>query len=156
MISYISQQLVEKRQFFGYPLIDGSEFKLLDYASGPGTISAALAPYTTQTLALDLSTTMIEVYSSRFPDPSTHTALVRNLLAELPWIGSKETGTLGEGDLEKEEFNNFDAVIVGLGFHHFDNWAGALRKLSERVKKGGVVGIVDLVPDVDVRLSLSC
>jgi ubiquinone/menaquinone biosynthesis C-methylase UbiE len=153
MIGYIIQQLVNKRHFFGYPKEDGETFNLLDYASGPGTISAALAPYTTRTLAVDISTNMISEYLSRFPNRSSHSAVTGNLLASTPWLVSQET-SLNEEELSRNsEYNNFDAVIVGLGFHHFDDWAFALEKLSRRVKKGGVVGIVDLIPDLDASRS---
>jgi len=40
MIGYIQEQLVDKREFFGLPEEKGGEFRLLDYASGPGTVSA--------------------------------------------------------------------------------------------------------------------
>jgi SAM-dependent methyltransferase len=156
MIGYISQQLVDKRQFFGYPKEDGEDFKLLDYASGPGTISAALAPHTSTTLALDLSTNMISEYSSRFPNQSSHTAIAGNLLATPPWIGSHETPLTEEELSHNPLYNDYDTIIVGLGFHHFDNWASALEKLSHRVKKGGVIGIVDLVPDLDVSPPSHC
>jgi len=151
MIGYISEQLVEKRDFFGLPKNKGEEFKMLDYASGPGTVSAALHPYTTSILALDLSENMIKEYKSRFPQ-SHMTALHSNLLASPPWITdpSSPTKNLGPETIEKDpRFNDFDAVIVGLGFHHFENWAQALQTLSKRVKKGGVVGIIDILPHGD-------
>lgn len=152
MIGYISQNLVEKREFFGFPLDDKNKsFRLLDYACGPGTISAALVPWTKETVAMDISEKMVEEYSSRFPE---NVVMEGNLLAEPPWVGVKngEKVEIREAELEKrEELNGFDAAIVGLGFHHFDDWSGALRKLGKRVRKGGVVGIVDLIPDLDVR-----
>jgi SAM-dependent methyltransferase len=153
MTSYISQQLISKRHFFGYPQEDNSEhFKLLDYASGPGTISAALAPFTTETLALDLSTNMIAEYSFRFPNRSSHNAVTGNLLAIHPWVGNQEQALTEEEIAKNELYNGYDALLIGLGFHHFDKWAEALEKLSHRVKNGGVIGIVDLIPDLDVNL----
>jgi len=95
---------------------------------------------------------MIAEYQSRFPSAS-HTAIVGNFLATPPSISSlssPETTLNAEAIARDPLLNNFDAVIVGLGFHHFENWALAMRKLSERVKKGGIVGIIDLEPDLDV------
>lgn len=153
MIGYVSQNLVEKREFFGFPVDDETaDFKLLDYACGPGTISAALGPFANEIVGMDISGKMVEEYSSRFPGS---VVLEGDLLAGSPWVGVKdgEKMELGEEGLEERgELNGFDAVIIGFGFHHFDNWAGALRKLCLRVKKGGVLGIVDLVPDLDVRI----
>lgn len=48
--------------------------------------------------------------------------------------------------LAGQEFFEFDIAVVGLGFHHFDDPALATRRLAERLKKGGVLMIVDFVP----------
>lgn len=77
-----------------------------------------------------------------------------NLLATPPWIGSQEQALSEEELANNELYNGYDAVVIGLGFHHFVKWAEALEKLSHRVKKGGVIGIVDLTPDLDVSFSL--
>ncbi len=45
-----------------------------------------------------------------------------------------------------KEFFDFDIAAVGLGFHHFDDPALAAKRLSERLKKGGVLMIVDFLP----------
>jgi hypothetical protein len=41
MIGYIVAQVEEQREFFGFPAEEGAkgEFRLLDYACGPGTMS---------------------------------------------------------------------------------------------------------------------
>lgn len=44
------------------------------------------------------------------------------------------------------EFHDFDVAVVGLGFHHFDDPALATRRLAARLKKGGVLFIVDFLP----------
>lgn len=97
---------------------------------------------------------MVAEFNRRFRDAgvpaSAAIATQGNLLAEQAYITNGSTGekiTDFESDLR---FNGFDAAIVGLGFHHFEDWTGSLRKLGERVKKGGVVGIVDLVPSEEV------
>jgi SAM-dependent methyltransferase len=51
--------------------------------------------------------------------------------------------------LSGPEFFNFDIAAVGMGFHHFDDAALAARRLSERLKKGGVLMIVDFLPHGD-------
>ena len=48
--------------------------------------------------------------------------------------------------LQGEQFFNFDIAVVGLGFHHFDDPALAAKRLTERLKKGGVLMIVDFLP----------
>lgn len=44
------------------------------------------------------------------------------------------------------EFHDFDIAVVGLGFHHFDDPALAAKRLAERLKKGGVLMIIDFLP----------
>jgi SAM-dependent methyltransferase len=48
--------------------------------------------------------------------------------------------------LQREQFFDFDIAVVGLGFHHFDDPALAAKRLTERLKKGGVLMIVDFLP----------
>lgn len=48
--------------------------------------------------------------------------------------------------LQDEKFFNFDIAVVGLGFHHFDDPALAAKRLTERLKKGGVLTIIDFLP----------
>lgn len=55
----------------------------------------------------------------------------------------------GEGPSESisgPEFFDFDIAVVGLGFHHFDDPALAAKRLTERLKKGGVLMIIDFLP----------
>jgi len=51
--------------------------------------------------------------------------------------------------LSGPEFFNFDIAAVGLGFQHFYDPALAAKRLSERLKKGGVLMIVDFLPHGD-------
>ena len=88
-------------------------------------------------------------------DASTCHAVVGNLFDAEPYIVDDESGQKinGQDFLDDPKFKDFDVCIVGLGFHHFDNFVRCLRILSERVKKGGVVGIVDLLPQEGVSAS---
>jgi SAM-dependent methyltransferase len=49
-------------------------------------------------------------------------------------------------ELRGELFHEFDIAVVGLGFHHFDDPALAAKRLVGRLKKGGVLMIVDFLP----------
>jgi SAM-dependent methyltransferase len=107
---------------------------------------------------MDISTNMISAYKTRVDDsvlPSTCTAIVGNLLDEKPYIISPSTGAEDYEFSKDDKFNDFDVCIVGLGFHHFERHVDALRELGKRVKKGGVVGIVDLFPSQKVSPLLS-
>jgi SAM-dependent methyltransferase len=67
--------------------------------------------------------------------PSEMYAVTGNLIAEQE-----------DKALERKEYFDFDIAAVGLGFHHFAVPALAARRLSERLKKGGVLFIVDFLP----------
>ncbi|QSZ36803.1 hypothetical protein DSL72_006686 [Monilinia vaccinii-corymbosi] len=110
--------------------------KLLDYACGTGLITRALLPTVTRSIGIDLSPAMVAQYNTRAANqglsPSEMIAYQGNLL-------SSPT----EAELEKEDLYEFDLAVVGLGFHHFDNPAWAARKLGERLKKGGILAVLD-------------
>lgn len=48
---------------------------------------------------------------------------------------------------ESEEYHDFDLAVVGLGFHHFEDPVFAATRLVDRLKKGGVLVILDFVAD---------
>jgi len=92
---------------------------------------------------------MVSTYNSKAAaaglDHSTCHAHEGNLLLDEPYVVHEEVKRYG-AEIGGEHFNQFDVCIVGLGFHHFENYSHCLRMLSERVKSGGVVGIIDLFP----------
>ena len=47
------------------------------------------------------------------------------------------------------EFWNYDVVIVNAGYHHFSDPDLAAKRLAERLRKGGVLVIVDMMGDGD-------
>ena len=48
--------------------------------------------------------------------------------------------------LSSPKFFDFDIAVVGLGFHHFEDPFLAAKILTERLKKGGVLMIIDFLP----------
>ncbi|SRR6266480_6196214 len=122
-------------------------------------IVQAFSPFVTSCLGIDVSPNMVSTFNSRASDsaldtPTCH-AVVGNLFDAEPYIVDDESGEkiTGQEFLDDAKFKDFDVCIVGLGFHHFDNFVRCLRILSERVKKGGIVGIVDLLPQKGVSAS---
>lgn len=101
----------------------------------------ALAPYVTQCVGIDLTEGMVKEYNTSarnqgIPE-SEMVAYQGNLIS--PDDPSPPS-------LSGPEFFNFDIAVVGLGFHHFDNPGLAAKGLAERLKKGGVLMIVDFLP----------
>jgi len=68
--------------------------------------------------------------------PSSVTAVVGDLLSNPP-----------TDNVCTPKFQDFDLAAIGLGFHHFSDQAAALQRLTERLKPGGVLLIVDLTGD---------
>lgn len=51
--------------------------------------------------------------------------------------------------LSGPEFSDFDFVGVGMAMHHFSDPELAMKRFAERMKKGGVCLIIDLIPGQD-------
>ncbi|PBP22372.1 ubiquitin carboxyl-terminal hydrolase 14 [Diplocarpon rosae] len=154
-IQQIIEQIQKHRQWLGVDWVEESAgdedeksppalhkaVRLLDYACGTGLVSRALAPYITQSIGVDLTEGMVNEYNTSARNQgiseSEMYAVQGNLInAAIP----------NPPELAGEEFFGFDIAAVGLGFHHFDDPALAAKRLAERLKKGGVLMIVDFLP----------
>ncbi|KAF9885170.1 hypothetical protein FE257_000619 [Aspergillus nanangensis] len=115
------------------------EVKMLEYACGPGTVSLALAPFVSKVVGLDVSEGMVNEYNKN---------------AREAGFAEKMAGHKGDlladtvsAEISGPEFSDFDIVCVSMALHHFEDPELALKRVAERLKKGGVSLIVDLVPD---------
>lgn len=113
---------------------------MLDYACGTGSITKALGPLVTNVVGMDVSENMVQKYNEEAAaaglQPEQVHAVVGDLLAEeVP------------DHLNTADYHNFDVVVVGLGFHHFENPLEAIKRLSARLKpESGVLLIIDFLP----------
>ncbi|KAJ9223643.1 S-adenosyl-L-methionine-dependent methyltransferase [Paecilomyces variotii] len=115
------------------------EITLLDYACGPGTVSSTLAPFVTKAVGIDVSDNMIAEFNKNAREAGVAEKMVGlkgDLLCE----------TIADELCEPNLFN-FDIVVVSLALHHFPDPEFALKRLADRLKKGGTLLIVDFVPD---------
>jgi len=92
-------------------------------------------------VGIDLSEGMVNEYNKSarnqgIPE-SEMFATVGNLM---------DMNTAPPASVSGPEFHDFDIAVVGLGFHHFDDPALAAKRLAERLKKGGVLMIIDFLP----------
>jgi SAM-dependent methyltransferase len=101
----------------------------------------ALAPYVTQCVGIDLSEGMVNEYNTSAQNQGIAASEMHAVLGNLLDVTSPNPPSLSG-----PEFHDFDIAAVGLGFHHFDDPALAAKRLAERLKKGGVLMIVDFMP----------
>ncbi|RMD43145.1 hypothetical protein DV735_g2014, partial [Chaetothyriales sp. CBS 134920] len=112
--------------------------RVLDYACGPGTLTAALGAHAAQCQGIDLSDKMVEAYNTRFKSETRFkaSAMVGDLLAE---------GSSVPENLSDPKLFSFDLAAVGLGFHHIDNLELCVERLKARLRPGGTLLVVDFV-----------
>ncbi|KAL2426685.1 hypothetical protein ABEF95_011753 [Exophiala dermatitidis] len=137
------------------------QVRVLDYACGPGSVTYALSARATEYVGVDLSENMVREYNSRFGGSSSATEQknqVKPAEGDLgpgsdsnPFTAHAVVGNLldpqdpAPAHLSSPGFYNFDLVVVGLGFHHFQDIPLATRRLVERLRPGGVFLIIDFV-----------
>ncbi|KAL3461344.1 S-adenosyl-L-methionine-dependent methyltransferase [Aspergillus heterothallicus] len=117
----------------------GKELKMLEYACGPGHISLALAPFVSSVVGMDISDGMIHEFNKNVHEAGrsdTMTGVKANLLAD----------TTPE-EVAGPQYFDFDIVVVSMALHHFEHPEKALKSLGTRLKQGGVMMIIDLIPE---------
>ncbi|THY92148.1 S-adenosyl-L-methionine-dependent methyltransferase [Aureobasidium pullulans] len=134
------------------------ECHLLDYACGTGSVTRvrisfplspcclntdttyqALSTHITHATGIDISSAMLSQYTSLLS--STHPSLV--LKTSVADLCSPDP----QSSISGPEFHNFDIAGVALGFHHFANPTTCIANLASRLKKDGVLFIVDWLPN---------
>ena len=136
-----TKYIQENLDFIGIPS-QSHRITLLDYACGTGMISRALGPSVDSIQAIDLSSKMVERFNelakeSEIPSVRKTRAIEGNLFADPAPIA----------ELNGPELHDFDIAAVGLGVHHFHDPAKAIGRLAQRLKKGGVLLIVDFIEE---------
>ncbi|KAK0633727.1 S-adenosyl-L-methionine-dependent methyltransferase [Immersiella caudata] len=121
--------------------IPKKQVRLLDYASGTGVISRALASYTTQCVGIDLSDSMVATYNARADNQGLAESEMRAYQGDLTVPNDSNPAKFAS-----ENFFDFDIAAVGLGFHHFDDPTLAAHRLVERLRIGGVLLVLDFLP----------
>ncbi|RDW92577.1 hypothetical protein BP5796_01971 [Coleophoma crateriformis] len=123
------------------PSSEKKTVRLLDYACGTGLVSRALAPYLTQSIGVDVSENMVQVYNTGAENQGIPTSEMRAIAGDL-----LDPANADPESLSSPELYDFDIAAVGLGFHHFEDPGFAAKQLSKRLKSGGVLFIIDFLP----------
>ncbi|KAL4787206.1 S-adenosyl-L-methionine-dependent methyltransferase [Aspergillus varians] len=99
----------------------------------------ALAPFATRVIGMDISDGMIDEFNKNVREEGRSDTVV----------GVKADILSGPtpAEVSGPEYFDFDVVVVSMALHHFEHPEQALKRLSERLKKGGVMMIVDLIPE---------
>ncbi|RSL62617.1 hypothetical protein CEP54_005610 [Fusarium duplospermum] len=114
--------------------------KILDYACGNGVASRALAPFVSSVRGIDISSGMVEQYNEMALKGGFSPEKVKAVQGDL--VDPKSTPS---PELNSPEFFNFDLIIMCMALHHVEEPEKMIGKLSERLREGGVLIIVDWV-----------
>lgn len=132
-------------------LMTARRVRVLDYACGPGTVTAVLQGYATEVVGVDVSENMVKAYNERFAvaeqqqQRDGNGVVVGNARVAEAFVGDLLESTGPSESISSPRFFGFDLAVVGLGFHHFENLDLATSRLVSRLKPGGVLLIVDFV-----------
>ncbi|CAG8940146.1 unnamed protein product [Penicillium salamii] len=152
----LASQTVQHRNWISERWTDteagkNKEVKMLEYACGPGVVSMAnqarklqsLAPFVTQIIGIDVSDNMIAEFNQNASSLGLANKVVgykADLLAENAPAQEIESACA-----------NLDMVTVSMALHHFEHPDTAIKRLTERLNKGGVCYIIDLVAHTDAH-----
>jgi len=109
--------------------------RVLDWACGPGLVSAALAPRAREVVALDLTDATLRVAGRKLAEAGRGN--VRRVRADglrLPFPDAR-----------------FDAVVMRLALHHLESPEDAVREVRRALRPGGVLAILDLLAPDDAQ-----
>ncbi|KAJ4245212.1 hypothetical protein NW762_014082 [Fusarium torreyae] len=111
------------------------ESRMLDYACGNGVASRISV-----IRGIDISSKMVEQYNMLAEAAGFAPDKMRAVHGDL-----MNPETTPSPELNTPEFNNFDLVVLCMALHHVEDYAGMIKKLSERLSPNEVLLIVDWV-----------
>lgn len=110
-------------------------FKVLDFACGPGFVSSALAPYASEIIRLDIAQMMVNSYNEPVKNQGIYPKGVHAELIEDE--GGKEELFVSSRD------EYFDAAICSASYHHLPDPADTTQKIVKTLKPGGKLFVFD-------------
>lgn len=134
LAAHIIDHLQSNSEWMGLSKTPDHEIRLLDYACGNGVASMALAPYVTYIRGIDISAGMVEQFgitakNSGFTPEHMH-AVQGNLLDS-------------SDALSGPELQGFDIGVMCMALHHVEDTNQMIARLVERLKKGGLLLIIE-------------
>ncbi|KAI9839071.1 MAG: hypothetical protein M1837_002248 [Sclerophora amabilis] len=113
--------------------------KMLDYACGSGSASRALRLYVDELRGIDVSGEMVKLYNDAARTHGLSTAQMHAIEGDImaPLADARDPAIGGP------EYRDFDVAVICAGLHHIDKPDVAIKRLVDRLKKGGVLVIID-------------
>lgn len=113
---------------------DEDRTRVLDFACGTGLVSEALAPYAKQIIGVDISPDMVRVYNEKMYNHGIPKEEMQAIVADI----------MEPGQAPVPEFQNFDAAVASMCYHHLEDTARATKALASRLRSGGRLYVIDL------------
>ena len=111
--------------------------RVLDVCAGTGHVSRALAPRVHHVVAVDLTPEMLrELTRQASADRLSNLSPVRGLAEQLPIRSA-----------------SIDVVVTRFALHHVQEPASVLTEMARACRRGGVIGVIDLVAPDDPALA---
>lgn len=92
----------------------------------------------TECLGLDVSEGMVTAYNRKVQEAGISS---KKMSAKVGDLLAKDVAQ----ELQGPEYHEFDIVIIGSALHHFPDPQLAMNRLAARLKKGGVLFIVEML-----------
>ncbi|KAM5438396.1 hypothetical protein MferCBS31731_004973 [Microsporum ferrugineum] len=131
----IREHLQENLSWFG--IKDGqSGQKMMDYACGEGYISRFFTSYFSKCIGVDVAAGMVEKFNQtvRKEGLSEH---------QIYAVKGNLTESEATSSIAKEEFFNFDLIIIVHALHHVEDPQTLINQFVERLSPGGIVVVAD-------------
>ena len=147
----ITTALLSNLSWFDIPFLDpptpdtAHQFRVLDYACGPGLLTSIFRPYASEILGADLSEKMVERYNATYSPPASSQGVPPPGATCHAVVGDLLAQPKPSDSLSGQEYFGFDMVAVGAAMHHFSDVELATARLVERLKPGGMLVVVDFV-----------
>ncbi|KAF4498565.1 hypothetical protein FAGAP_5268 [Fusarium agapanthi] len=125
-------------EVFKHPWIQA--LAMLDYACGNGVASRALAPHVSTIRGIDISSKMAEQYDMLAEASGFNPDKMRARHGDLMDPKASPSPELGT-----PEFNDFDLIVMCMALHLVQDYTDMIQQLSERLRPGGALLIIDLV-----------
>ncbi|CAG8680264.1 7245_t:CDS:2, partial [Acaulospora colombiana] len=121
------------------PEFDPDKSEVLDFACGTGLISQELCAHVKSILGVDISQNAVDIYNKKVWQQGIDKEEMQALCLEL-----KES--------EDDQLNGrkFDAIVCASSYHHLDNIDSMTKMLSNYLKPGGELFVLDLKKDPEI------